>query len=361
MTSQPKPRRKKVPEPLDWRELAEGPALRGLAEVLATPPEVARDRASKRAAMDAGAVDIANESGTVGESPTVTVPPSVGGTVVEPSPPTPTRDPHVGVLPSEGVMPSEGLILAASVEATEGVSPSAGVTPPSSEGLVAVETVIAPNLLVPTVGETPTDGVTPAGGDAITVGASPVMTLRDPSPDFPPFQPDQTAQPRRFTTVGVSPTVDIWVGATGAHYERKRVQPVGEAQHSMSLGEERVYRALWQASESQGVVTENPEAKLFTLGYDRIAHLVRLNEKSVRLLLPKLLAKKVLEIVAAEHSASRTGRTYRIYSPAAILERQRAANLTNVVKNGRAVEFVWPLNATEGGTPTVGPMTVASP
>jgi len=82
---------------------------------------------------------------------------------------------------------------------------------------------------------------------------------------------------------------------------------------------------------------------LFTLGYDRIARVVRLNEKSVRLLLPKLISKQVLEILAAEHSASRTGRTYRIFSPDAILRRQQAANLRHIVKNGRAVEFVWPI------------------
>jgi hypothetical protein len=120
----------------------------------------------------------------------------------------------------------------------------------------------------------------------------------------------------------------------------------------MSLGEERVYQTLWHARETDGIFIESKKSKTFSLGYDRIAHLVRLNEKSVRVLLPKLIIKKILEVVAAENSASRIGRTYRIFNYEEILERQRAANLTNVVKNGRAVEFVWPEGATVGGTPT---------
>jgi hypothetical protein len=121
----------------------------------------------------------------------------------------------------------------------------------------------------------------------------------------------------------------------------------------MSLGEERVYQTLWHGRESDGVFVESKKSKTFSLGYDRLARLVRLNEKSVRVLLPKLISKKILEVVAAENSANRLGRTYRIFNYEEILDRQRAANLTNVVKNGRAVEFVWAEDTTVGETPTV--------
>jgi len=136
----------------------------------------------------------------------------------------------------------------------------------------------------------------------------------------------------------------------------------------MSLGEERVYETLWHAREVDGVVSETKRSKTFSLGYDRIARLVRLNEKSVRMLLPKLIAKRILEVVASENSANRIGRTYRIFSYEEILERQRTAGLSHVVKNGRAVEFVWPV----GGAPappthdtavraTPGPKASSSP
>jgi hypothetical protein len=110
----------------------------------------------------------------------------------------------------------------------------------------------------------------------------------------------------------------------------------------MSLGEERVYRTLWHAQESDGVTADSARSKTFSLGYDRLAKLVDLNEKSVRVLLPKMIAKKILEVVAPEDSAGRIGRTYRIFGEDEILARQRAAGLTEVVKNGRAVEFVKP-------------------
>jgi hypothetical protein len=128
----------------------------------------------------------------------------------------------------------------------------------------------------------------------------------------------------------------------------------------MSLGEERVYQTLWHGRESDGVFVENKRSKTFSLGYDRIARLVRLNEKSVRILLPKLIYKKILEVVAAENSASRLGRTYRIFSYEEILDRQRAENLTTVVKNGRAVEFVWPEGTTIGEPPAVRPVPEAN-
>jgi predicted ArsR family transcriptional regulator len=123
----------------------------------------------------------------------------------------------------------------------------------------------------------------------------------------------------------------------------------------MSLGEERIYQMLWESGESADVYVESATSKKFSLGYDRIARLVRLNEKSVRLLLPKLIAKKILEVVAAEDSANQVGRTYRIFGQEEIVERQRAANLTHVVKSGRAVEFVWPISVGETPTAVVEP------
>jgi hypothetical protein len=135
------------------------------------------------------------------------------------------------------------------------------------------------------------------------------------------------------------------------------VQRVSLAQQSMSLGEERVYQALWHAKPVEGVTPLNRRVKTFSMGYDRLARLTRLNEKSIRDLLPKLIDKKILDIVKREDSWTRTGRTYHIYSYEEILDRQRAADLCYVVKNGRAVEFVRsPLTtpATEGVSPTVG-------
>lgn len=361
MTSRPKLRRKKPIEALDWRELAEAPALRGLTEVLSTPPEVARERAAKR------------ESVHVGETPTVGG--STGDQIEEGSnqrgghfpalPKTPGIDEPSGemsVVPAAGKTPSEPVRdlaafpeqISAGVSTTVGVQPSVGepaatklppgvgVTPTvvlnSSEGLEPSDSVSPTEEETPIVPEPDSRGIKRlAGARAIDLSHPAVV------------KPSVVYRP----TVGVTPVPkrqSWWVDTAGMRYEAKRVQRVIIAQHSMSLGEERVYETLWHGRESDGVLAESRRSKTFSLGYDRIARLVRLNEKSVRILLPKLIAKRILEVVAAEDSASRIGRTYRIFSYEEILERQRAANLTAVVKNGRAVEFVWPVD----DAPTVG-------
>lgn len=455
MTSRPKPRRKKAIEPLDWRELAEGPALRGLSEILSTPPEIARERASKRAEIDGGPNMHDSPSGTSHAVP----PPTVGG------PPTVAmefdrdQEATLGEFPDAGAVPGFPAPVAAE-DAAEleshtsphyqaSVTPTVGITPTVDDKLQGVaspsksEAVEEPELTAsigtPTVVAQPPEGVTTPEGHSPTVGGSPSQedhaadkeVLSEPAAGFDasientnalapgtegvtpsaaaaPSEVETPAEVARPTeggppteavthTVGVTPTLGFqasasgavsqqvskpnseqlsahhyrptgppttvgvtpsaraagwWVDGDGRRYEAKRVQRVVIAQHSMALGEERVYQTLWHARESDGVQTESKKSRIFSLGYDRIARLVRLNEKSVRVLLPKLITKKILEVVAAEHSATRTGRTYRIFNYEEILERQRAANLTNVVKSGRAVEFVWP-EWTVGVTPTV--------
>ena len=428
MISRPKPRRKKVPEPLDWRELAEGPALRGLAEVLATPLEVARSRASKRTDVDR--ID-GSATPTVGRSPSVgprndfPAPAaelgqsldgglSVAGRSTEDEPPTEGSLPAIGshlVSGREHLTVGDKPTAVVSPGRLEGDSPTVASTPPTRDTSRIIGTPMANgtppeaippaatskaecNRERPTAGDKPSVVVPPgeyktgavdhllgSSGDSPTVvfpptvpgdpfstfmkgeitseGAPPTVPLSttvgvtpraesNPAVELPrsAHSSESASSEQSIPTVGVSPTegrTSRWADSAGAQYEGKRVHRVTAAQESMSLGEERVYLALWQASATQGVVTEGADAKLFTLGYDRIARVVRLNEKSVRLLLPKLISKQVLEILAAEHSASRTGRTYRIFSPDAILRRQQAANLRHIVKNGRAVEFVWPI------------------
>jgi hypothetical protein len=240
--SQAKPRRKKGVEPLDWRELAEAPALRGLNEALSPLREPHQNVPDARLMLvrDAGTADVpltGDASFTVGAVPTVGVPPSVG--------------------------------------------------------------------FPPTVGVPPT-----AGG-----------------------------------TVAVAPAA--WLDTNGKVWDPKRIRPVILAQHSMTQGERILYEALWHCRESNGI----GKFKIFSLGYDRIARIASVDEKTVRVSVPKLITKRILDLVAGENSATRTGRTYRIYSYEAILERQRAAGLTTVVRNGKAVEFVWRV---EGAMPTVG-------
>jgi len=223
MAQPPKRRPKRAPEPLDWRELANGPALRGLSDVLATPAAVSRERAERRRAVDQDQ--------------------------------TPTDD-HT-----------------------------------------------------PTVVESPTVGVSPAAQETTTVGEKPTVVQK----------------PTVFETTTV--------GAIAVQHARQ----------SLTLGEDRFHEMAWNAAGPE----EPGGGRILSMGYDRLARLVGLDEKSVRQLIPRLAAKQVLEIVAPENCATRQGKTYRIFSFDQILERQRRAGLTHIVKRGRAVEFLPPTRGKE--------------
>ncbi|MBN9662314.1 MAG: hypothetical protein J0H49_29215 [Acidobacteria bacterium] len=200
--------------------------------------------------------------------------------------------------------------------------------------------------------EEPADtGDLPTEGDLPTVGG--VVTWKSPAAAA-------GSAGRKTATAGHSATVGVtqWVDAHGGTYESRKVLRVQIAQHCMTLGEERFYQSVWHAREADGVRRDGPRSKVFSMGYDRLAKLVRLDEKSVRQLIPKLVAKRVLEVLANEDSSARIGRTYRIFNYDEILERQQAENMLFVIKKGRAVEFVWPVGETPGlrthQSPTVG-------
>ena len=266
-----------------------------------------------------------------------------------------------------GVTPSEGIAVPSSAHTSD----LAGASQPTTSARISQpgDTLPRHRSANVSVDTTPTNGErTILSADQSGSG----KTTHNPAnlADSLPTQRQQqssSVQREIYTPVGtgeipaegarrspISPDAS-WVDGEGNRYESRRVQRVAIAQHSMALGEERVYQALWHAREHDGVFFEGKKTKTFSLGYDRIAKLVRLNEKSVRLLLPKLIAKRIIEVIASENSATRTGRTYRIFSYEEILERQRAANLLYVVKNGRAVEFVQAgASPLARGTPTVG-------
>jgi hypothetical protein len=78
-----------------------------------------------------------------------------------------------------------------------------------------------------------------------------------------------------------------------------------------------------------------------------LSKIARLNIKSVKDLLPKLIDKKILRVIAEGDVRTNLGKTYEIYSYEEILRRQEESGLIFVIKNGRAVEFVQP--AAPGG------------
>ncbi len=81
-----------------------------------------------------------------------------------------------------------------------------------------------------------------------------------------------------------------------------------------------------------------------------------LSDKAVKRLTKSLIDKLAYDLTASENSATKTGRTYRIYSFANILKRRNAAGLQWVIKD-KGVRFAskdTPINSSVPGEPLCG-------
>ena len=123
------------------------------------------------------------------------------------------------------------------------------------------------------------------------------------------------------------------------------------AQDAHSLTEQAAYDALWRAAKRDG----DGDRKV-TIGLMRLARLARLSESSARRSVRSLVTKLAIEEIAAENSAERIGKTYRVFSYQTILARRRAAGLQWVVRN-KAVRFV----SSDGSELCLSPVPKCSP
>ena len=136
-----------------------------------------------------------------------------------------------------------------------------------------------------------------------------------------------------------------------------------------SLAEQQLYRTLWEASApeagagkpggrevgqavspagpaSDAQPAEEPtgssapgSSRLVRLGYDRLAALARMSWLTVKTNLRSLEKKLAIETTAAEDSAQRAGKQYRIFPAAAVLARREQAGLV-WVRRTRGVELL---------------------
>ena len=113
-----------------------------------------------------------------------------------------------------------------------------------------------------------------------------------------------------------------------------RIRRATSAQDGHSFGEQALYEALWQHAHPHG-----DETRIVTVGYRRMAELARLTVNNCKANIQSLIQKLAVEEVASfTHSQ---GRTYLIYSYNAILHRRRESGLTHYIKS-RGVLFVDP-------------------
>jgi hypothetical protein len=148
-------------------------------------------------------------------------------------------------------------------------------------------------------GSEPEEG-TPLSGSPVAV--APPAGL----PSYPPLLARPTPRIRRATTV----------------------------QDGHSFGEQALYDALWRHAHPR-----DGETRIITIGYRRMSELARLTVNNCKANIQSLIQKLAAEEVASfTHSQ---GRTYVVYSEAAILQRRRTAGLTHYIKT-RGVVFVDP-------------------
>ena len=143
------------------------------------------------------------------------------------------------------------------------------------------------------------------------------------------------APPDKTYTVDKTTTVDGIPAFPKTSQQRPyRIHRCYKAQDAHSNGENQLYAALWHAGALDG-----PDAKRITIGWDRMARSAGMSDKAAKRNLTQLIEKLAVDLIAGEDSFSRTGRTYRIHSFKAILEKRNAAGLLFVTKD-KGVRFV---------------------
>jgi hypothetical protein len=138
----------------------------------------------------------------------------------------------------------------------------------------------------------------------------------------------------------------LWVSTSRNTYPGKRVFPIRRAQDSMTGGEGKVYDLLWRQIKNSGlfrVLSTDKDVHVIQAGYDTLAKLCGLSERSIRNLIPKLEEKYALAVrtgVRLERGQKTQACIYEIYSYGTILAKQKQAGWSYAIKNGPAVELV---------------------
>ena len=149
----------------------------------------------------------------------------------------------------------------------------------------------------------------------------------------------------------VSPNRTLWQAeGLGTFFEQTRVRRIHQAQDALSLVEEKVYDLLWGAKNQR-----RDEFRLVHYSLQRIATEARINIKTVRDLIPRLIEKG---FIAIEHEADvrrNIPTLYRVSSYATVLHDQKRRNRSYVAKTGKGVFYVHPITASvEAASDPVG-------
>lgn len=199
------------------------------------------------------------------------------------------------------------------------------------------------------VAKGPTAPVSPASPDvrsfptapAVTVspmgfGSEPVGFELTP-PGIPltapvkPWQPASTAK-----TLWQAEGYDSFI-------EPSRVRRIAQAQDALSLVEEKVYDLLWGTKNQR-----KDEFRLVHYSLQRIAAEARINIKTVRELIPRLIEKGFIHIEHEADARRNIPTLYRVSSYATVLADQRRRGRLYTAKTGKGVVYVHAVSAALG-------------
>lgn len=133
----------------------------------------------------------------------------------------------------------------------------------------------------------------------------------------------------------------------GSFIEASRVRRISQAQDALSLVEERVYDLLWGTRNQR-----RDEFRLVHYSLQRIASEARINIKTVRELIPRLIEKGFIHIEHEADARRNIPTLYKVSSYSAVLADQRRRGRLYAAKTGKGVVYVHAVSAALGSIVT---------
>lgn len=213
-----------------------------------------------------------------------------------------------------------------------------GVIP---DGVPPIETSDPLPLITVTPTGVPPVGAAPTGGVARTAAPEP-PTGPPPAGKEPIPLPPIPKTPVGVIPVGISP-----VGVSPVRIARPHRCAAAHDAHTHS--EEAVYQFLWRL----GLPAESLDFRYSSISLKHLSERVRMDAKSTQALLRRLVDKLSIELAAERDNHRQTARIWKVYSPAAILDRRRRAGLEWIVRN-KGIHFVPPPEDPPAGETPIG-------
>jgi len=218
--------------------------------------------------------------------------------------------------------------------------------PRVSDGLPATDILEAPashTAQIPMGPDTSPMGfeLTPPGLETAEVPSQPLLAFRGPptipSPLHQPADSQEQAQPWQPPSAART----LWQAeGYGTFIEQSRVRRIYQAQDALSLVEEKVYDLLWGTKNQR-----KDDFRLVHYSLQRIASEARINIKTVRELIPRLIEKGFIHVEHEADARRNIPTLYRVSSYAAVLSDQKRRSRLYVAKTGKGVVYVHSVSA----------------